>query len=220
MFFRSSLKHEVSIIHPTGKVNSQTESFAGLEKVSTVTTSVASLPLAHCPFPLVLFIFPQYLADLSFQSHLLCPSPSPPLANSLFPWTLYKLAPSQGPVAAFPVAICYLPGISQVLLLSSYLFFGSQMPSVLFSPLGTLIGWNKAERLFTFLTEAVLNSAPAATPFRSEMAPRADGSAVAILSPRVTRTHPKITQSSRGQIRSRAAGFRESMTSSSLESLA
>lgn len=90
------------------------------------------------------------------------------------------------------------------------------MPSILFSPLGTLIGWNKAERLFTFLTEAVLKSAPAATPFRSEMAPTADGSAVTILSPRVTRTHPKITRSSRGQMQSGAAGFRESMASGSL----
>lgn len=94
------------------------------------------------------------------------------------------------------------------------------MPSVLFSPMGTLTRWNKAERLFTFLTEAVLNSAPAATPFRTVMAPRADGSAVSILSPRVTRTHPKITRSGRGQMQLRAAGFRESMTSSSLESLA
>lgn len=94
------------------------------------------------------------------------------------------------------------------------------MPSILFSPLGTLIGWNKAEQLFTFLTEAVLKSAPAATPFRSEMASRADGSAVTILSPRVTRTHPKITWSSRGQMQSGAAGFRKSVASSSLESLA
>lgn len=77
------------------------------------------------------------------------------------------------------------------------------MPSILFSPLGTLKGWNKAERLFTFSTEAVLNSVSAATPFRSEMAPRADGSAVVIFKPQSHKHTPKITRSSGGQMQSR-----------------
>lgn len=126
---------------------------------------------------------------------LFCPRATPCAAHHLlhlvaslpelhFPWLV--AGPWQLAQLSLPISPAS-PG--SLLKLAS--FIGSQMPSVLLSPLGALSGWRKAERLLTFLKGAAFNSATAAVPLRSEMDPKADGSAVTILSPRIPRIDPK-----------------------------
>lgn len=133
-------------------------------------------------------LFPAHLAALHPSALLLHPCT---LLVAVSLSELYVTWPLARPSGSCPgsrfLSAQPLPGSLQKLLS----FSSSQMPSILFSPQGTLTGWRKAERLFTFLTGACFQFSHSCSTFQKEDRSQTDGLAATILSPRVTRPDPK-----------------------------
>lgn len=154
-------------------------------------TSQLCLSPSRAPRPPALLLHPQLAVSLS---------------ELYVTWRLSRSS-GGGPSSHF-LSAQHLPG-SLLKLLS---FFGGQMPSILFSPQGTLLAWRKAERLFTSLTGACFQFSHSCDTFQKGDGSRDRWFRSDYFKPQSHKNGSKITQSSRGQMRSRAAGLGESLT--------